>query len=107
MLRHIGSFRKRVEFGSKFGNEIGNSNAERLRDAEQGVEADPLLTAFHFADVNGMEVSLFGQFFLTHLGLFAVSAKRLSKNLALVRSARHSGETKQNVPHKNHTKHGC
>ena len=65
------------------------------------MEADPLLAAFNLADVNGMQLSLFGQLFLTHAGLGAVLPDRGSENPDWLSCARHSLSKKQEVEKSN------
>jgi hypothetical protein len=67
---------------------------ESLRNAQKRVQADPLFTAFNLADVNRMQIGLFGQPFLAHpYGLAAVS-DGLTQDFQLART-RHSSLRKQ------------
>jgi hypothetical protein len=56
------------------------------------VKADPLLSAFNFANINRMQIRLFSQFFLAHADLLAVFANGISKNFKIVSRACHNLE---------------
>ncbi len=71
------------------------------------MEADPLLAALHFADIDRVEIGFFRQFFLTHFGLFAVFSDRLTKNFAMLRNAGHTPQVEQEGRPENYTQHGC
>jgi len=70
------------------------------------VQADPLLPALDFANVNRVETGLFCQFFLAHLGTFAVFSDAFTEDFALVLNARHSRKGEQICRKANHTQHG-
>jgi hypothetical protein len=52
-------------------DEVAGVDAQGFRNSQKRVEADPLLTALDFADVNGMQFGLFCQLLLTHASLNA------------------------------------
>jgi hypothetical protein len=91
---------------SKLGQQVGNPDAQRGGDSQQRVQANPLLPALDFANINGVEIGLFRQFFLAHFGAFAVLSDAFSNDFALVLNARHSREGEQNSRSENHTQHG-
>jgi hypothetical protein len=59
------------------------------------MEANPLLTAFDLADVNGMKLGLFRKLFLAQASFGAVSPDGIAQNLEVGSGARHSVLAKQ------------
>ena len=64
----------------EFRNQIAEANAEDFGNSQQGVQANPLFSAFNFADINRMQTGLFSQFFLTHASLFAIFTNGITQN---------------------------
>jgi hypothetical protein len=54
--------------GSEAAEQGGEGDAEGGGDFPEGFDGDRLGAAFHLADVNGVEIRLFGQGFLAQLG---------------------------------------
>jgi hypothetical protein len=82
-------------FFSDVPDEIARAYAERCRDTQQGMEADPLLTPLDFAHVNGMQVGFFRQFFLAQTGPATIVPDGVSEGFELLPRARHSRSKKQ------------
>jgi len=53
------------------------------RDANEGVHGDVLHAALNFTDVFGIQIGLFGKFFLSQLRASAVTANRLGKQFSV------------------------
>lgn len=54
-----------------------------MRNTQQSVKTDPLLTAFDLADINRMKIRLLREPFLAHAGLLAVFSDRVAKDLEM------------------------
>ena len=80
---------------SKPFNQITRFHTKGFGNAQQRMKAYPLFTAFNFADINRMQVGLFGQFFLAQAGLVAVSPNGVTEGFEILSRTRHSGSAKQ------------
>jgi len=68
---------------SKLADQVAQPYAHGLRDAQQGMQTNPLFAPLDFADINRMEVGLLRQFLLAQAGLDALVADRVAKDLQL------------------------
>ena len=66
---------------SECADQLTGLDPQRLGDAQEGVQADPLLAAFDFADVIRMKIGLFGQPFLAQARAYTVLADGIPKKL--------------------------
>ncbi len=74
---------------SKVIHQIAHADAEGLSDTQQSMKTNPLLTALDLADVNRVQIGLFGQFFLAHAGSVAVFSDGFSKDSEMWFGPRH------------------
>jgi hypothetical protein len=70
-------------------NDGAGFDAHRFGHAQQGMQADPLFTAFDFTDVNWMQISFFCQLFLRQPRFRPVMANGFSQDFKLFRRTRH------------------
>jgi hypothetical protein len=74
---------------SKFVNQITDVNAKSFGNSQKRVQANPLLSAFDFADINRMQVGFFRQFFLAHADMLPAIPNGVTQDFQLSRT-RHS-----------------
>lgn len=82
---------------SEFANQITRLDSQRLGDAQQRVQTDPLLAAFDFSHINRVQIGFFRKFFLTHPNPFAAIPYGVAQNFQLSRT-RHGLSAKQDQP---------
>src|SRR6266540_4610776 len=87
-------------------HQFAHSHVQCGGDPQKGMQADPLISAFDFAHVNGMELRLLRELLLAQAGPLPVSSYRLAKELSLTRNVRHKPQQKQTGSETNHTQHG-
>jgi len=73
----------------KLVNQITDANAKSFGNSQKRVQANPLLSAFDFADINRMQVGFFCQFFLAHADMLPAIPNGVTQDFQLSRT-RHS-----------------
>jgi len=74
---------------SKLVNQITDANAKSFGNSQKRVQANPLLSAFDFADINRMQAGFFRQFFLAHADMLPAIPNGVTQDFQLSRT-RHS-----------------
>jgi CheY-like chemotaxis protein len=82
---------------SNFVHELPHLHLESLGDPNQGGNAGRFLAPFHFADIDGMQVGFFRQFFLTQSSLLAEAANGFADDFLMSHWFCHSCSRKQEV----------
>jgi len=68
---------------SNIAKERADWNFCRFGDAQQGFDGNYFFAALNFANVFGIQVSQFGQFFLRKAGTLAIKTNRVADNSAV------------------------
>ncbi len=71
-------------------NQLAQTNAEGFGNPNQRANANRFTPALNFAEINGVQIRLFRQFFLTHSGIFAVFADCFANFFLMGRMCCHS-----------------
>lgn len=82
---------------SKFVNQITRLNLQRLGNAQQCVQTNPLLSAFNFPHIYGVQIGFFRKLFLAQTSLFTSLADGVAQDFKLSRT-RHGLLAKQDRP---------
>jgi hypothetical protein len=80
---------------SKVGDQIADANAQSTGKAHKSVNANGLLAAFHFSNVDGMQVGFFCQLFLGEARPLPVLADGLANKFSLSKRCWHARLGKQ------------
>ena len=81
--------------GLKVIHQVAHLYAERFGNPYQGMKADPLLSPFHFADINRVQVGFFRQYFLAHARLGAKFPDAIPQNFEILSRSCHRVSAKQ------------
>lgn len=75
---------------SKLRHDVAQPDFQSVGNPQQGVQADPLLSSFHLADIDRMQVGLFSKLFLTQLCLPPVMPDAFADYFSLLPDAGHN-----------------
>jgi hypothetical protein len=87
---------------SKLADNVAQPNPQRLGDSQKGINGNRPFRPLHLANVNGVKVGLFSQFFLAETRLFPIFANIVANQSAVLWILRHSPLPKQNAGARSH-----
>ena len=87
---------------SKLAHNVAQPNPQRLGDSQKGINGNRPFRPLHLADVNGVKVGLFSQFFLAETRLLPIFANIVANQSAVLWILGHSPLPKQNAGDRSH-----
>ena len=87
-------------------HQFPHPHAQRGSDPQEGMQADPLLSALDFTHIYGMKIRFLRELFLAQAGPLPASSNRVAKDLPRIQGVRHKPQQKQTGSETNHTQHG-